>query len=175
MRSLQRFLASLSRAVFFVPMLSAHAVADTRTYEKEINLRSASNTEINLRAVIAETDGEQNGSGDGVKLRELVRIDVSSRFGGDIRDSFSKMRAVLVFKCSALHYPKSWSYGSEITLDLFQASGGAPMNAYSSERKLLDRSAFGDTDSCRTELAVVVDGKWQVDPVNGTNNFALGL
>ena len=156
-------------------MFFANAFAETRTYEKQVNLRSASNTEINVRAVIAETDGDQNGSGDGVKLRELVRVDVTSNLGGDIRDSFSKVRAVLVFTCSALHYPNSWSYGSEITLDLFQASGGAPMNAYSSERKLLNRSAYGDRDSCRTELAVVVDGKWQVDPVNGTNNFVLGL
>jgi hypothetical protein len=156
-------------------MFFANAFAETRTYEKQVKLRSASNTEINVRAVISETDGDQSGGGGGVKLRELVRIDVTSNFRGDIRDAFSKVRTVLVFKCSALHYPNSWSYGSEIILDLFQALGGAPMNAYSSERKLLDRSAFGDTDSCRTELAVVVDGKRQVNPVNGTNNFTLGL
>lgn len=83
---------------------------------------------------------------------------------------------MLVLRCQANHYPNSWSYESSYEMDAYQSSGGDDFRIERLDRRQIEyASVGGDHDSCRTELALVKNGVWQTDPINGTNNFVLDL
>jgi hypothetical protein len=141
------------------------ALAETRTVRKTFQLRSAQGLEIEVKADVQESETDAFGN----QNRNLTSISVET-------DKFQSFRVVIVLKCSALHYPNSWSYQSSFIMDAVQASGGAPYLASSYETRQLEYAGFGgDSDTCRTELALVMNDQWQTDPVNGSNNFVLDL
>lgn len=141
------------------------ALAETQTVRKTVQLRSVQGLQIEVKATVEETAPDAFGN----QNRNLTSIEV-------VTDRFGPFRVVIVLNCFALHYPNSWSYQSSFQMDGFQASGGAPYLASSYQIRQLDYAGFGgDSDTCRTELALVMNDQWQTDPINGTNNFVLGL
>jgi hypothetical protein len=63
------------------------------------------------------------------------------------------------------------------TYALQLSSGGSliPVYKVGMERLPLKGFGYGYTSASRMELALVVDGVWQKDPVNGTSNFLLNF
>lgn len=146
-------------------LAAATALAEPQTVRKTVQLRSVQGLGIEVKATVEESAPDAFGNQD----RNLTSIEV-------VTDRFGPFRVVIVLNCFALHYPNSWSYQSSFEMDAFQASGGAPFLASSYQTRQLEYAGFGgDSDTCRTELALVMNGQWQTDPVNGTNNFVLDL
>ena len=161
--------------------IAANAFADEMTVTKQVLLRSSEGITIGVTAQVAESEVKFVQYGREYRNKTIKNLAVgitkanSDRFIGD--GYSAPAQAVLTLKCSASHYPSSWSYSSSSVIDLNTsevgpaAFGQKDLNA---QIELVTESG-GDVDGCRVELSVVAEGRWQVDPVNGSHNFILSL
>jgi hypothetical protein len=149
---------------FVLSFVSLNAFASTSLVRKTFSLRSVQGLNINIAAEVEESDANPFG----YRNRHLKSMSVTA-------SEFGSFRVVVVLSCEARHYPNVWSYQSDFQMDAFQSSGGAPFEARDNSTHQLEYAAGLDSDSCRTELSVVKDGLWQVDPINGTTHFEIDL
>ena len=152
-------------SLFALSAVSLTAFAESKMVPKLFVLKSVQGLTITINAVVEEFDANEFGN----RNRNLKSLSVTA-------SEFGAFRTVLILVCGARHYPNSWSYQSVFELDANQSSGGAPYVAYEPYSHQLEyASPSGDSDSCRTELALVKNNQWQTDPVNGSHNFILDL
>jgi hypothetical protein len=141
------------------------ALASENRLTKNFNLRSSEGLDITVSAIVQETAPDAFGN----QTRTLKQMSIQT-------SEFGSFRAVVVLNCTTYRYPNSSTYQSSFQMDGFQSSGGAPFVAADYSSRQIDYAGFGgDNDSCRVELALVKNGVWQTDPVNGTHNFILEL
>jgi 3'-phosphoadenosine 5'-phosphosulfate (PAPS) 3'-phosphatase len=145
--------------------LAGPAFAETTKVTKFFSLQSTQGLRIGVNVKVGESESDAWGN----RNRSITYLSLGT-------SSFGDFRTVFVLNCRAFRYPREWSYVNSFSIDGTQASGGAPFEARSVDRHQIEYAGYGgDSDTCRTELALVKDGVWQIDPINGTNNFVLDL
>jgi hypothetical protein len=162
-----KIIASLANVASLVALsfFACSAIASENRLVRNIVLKSTQGLEIYVSASLQESEPDAWGN----QTRHLNQFNVRT-------SEFGEFRAVIVLKCTAFRYPNLRHYESTFQMDATQSTQGAPYLASDfSDRQIAYAGFGGDRDSCRTELAIVKNGIWQRDPVNGTNNFVLEL
>ena len=160
-------------AVLSIAALSSNALAAETIVRKQAQLISKEGTVIVVTADVAESETLYVKDGHEYKNRSLRSF--SAVVSGTNVNAGSKAQVVLVLECGALHYPNSWSYRSESVLDLTLNPSTSALYGQEAVERRLERVSGTDHDSCRAEIAVVLDGTWQTDPVSGSHNFIPGF
>jgi hypothetical protein len=99
--------------------------------------------------------------------RRAKNVNVTIR--GNELNSGSKVRVVVISKRFSVYHPNHYSQTTQ-ELDLSYVQDGQ-FYAEIPNDLLVSGAAYGGAESIETELAVVVNGEWQVDPINKTSNF----
>jgi hypothetical protein len=150
------------------------ALAHAETYHQcgsaQARLQLQSQEGVNI--TLTGTNCESGDVGDSeTNAVEQVQISV---YGGPVNFG-SHIRAVLVSNCRSELYGSAVSEPT-LTSDLTAQTDGSSLDFYGQFGESFVTSAAmhgGDTTLCQPQLAVVVDGNWQTDPVTGSHNFGL--
>jgi hypothetical protein len=156
---------------------SSAAASTTSSETRVVRLRAEDQTDITLTYAV----GERVGSSDRHQFATDVVIDIANdawrigNVGGG-----RAVRVVLLSECrpDGGGAEGEW-YNQQIDIPYTELQSGS---GFGYEQQLaglgdaVDQVPMGMTsiagmNACRQEIAVVVDGVWLVDPVNGTHNF----
>ncbi len=134
-------------------------------------LRSTDGTSIDVSYQLAS-----NAAGDTVTKNVSIRV---SNDAWSDRVTGKSIRVVLLSYCGIAGVGESLRYNESLDVPythLMSGSGFGYEVQLATRGDLIDQvplrtSHIGLTETCRQELAAVVDGIWTTDPVNGTHNF----
>jgi hypothetical protein len=143
-----------------------------------IILKSQEQIEINLTYSTATEN--PNSSGGQTKRVNFLRIDL---YNGIAQDLESDGQAVILTKCVLSATGASYEFPAWIVDLKPRATPGSSAVFLSGkiEYAALDQQPIVSTSSmrypsyCRNEIAVVINGQWLVDPINGTHNFQVNF
>jgi hypothetical protein len=134
-------------------------------------LRATDGTSLVVAADVLESMGS-----DIHKERDAKAISITLTNAATPRTAAA--RAVLINVCTDAADP-SEPFSEAVQCDLAYAGGsfrarvgpGCDLSDYGSSFTLYSSTAGGTTETCTQQIAVVVNGTWLVDPINGTHNF----
>lgn len=86
--------------------------------------------------------------------------------------SSDKVRVMLLNFRKHSFYSKEQLEVQELDLKFFSEDSSFSQEA---QPLVIYSSGYGGTEICRQEIAVVINGQWLKNPVNGTSNFAIKL
>ena len=148
----------------------AHAESYRQCASSQARLQLTSQEGLNIVLT-----GENCASGDiGDSQNNTVEQVAITVNGGQVGFG-SHIQAILIPNCRS--QDNGWNVSEPtLTQSLTPQTDGSSLDFNAQFDGVLESSIAihgGDTTICQDQLAIVVDGNWQTDPVTGTHNFNL--